>query len=416
MPLSSQRLEEDEKVTKCIVEVLSDTLSRPNSIPVTAECIRILKEDERVLAMLRHQNLLRELEELASKDKSRHKFNHEEGQGRWEEGEDSHSDNDDDDDDDEDKMEKRGKKAASAEQRDASKKADVDFNKRDEKKNNEEKKDQEEIVESEKLEEMEEEEREKIGKDDTKVILHKAKEIVDDEKEDDDDDDDKRSMQKKHFGEDERREHGKEHEAFKLKEMMEEAKEKHTKEMGLEKRHGEEEDEDEEEDDSEEEEEEEEHRHHEGHHGEHNEWEEEEDKKSGAQQLNARKRVDENASDEETAQFEAEEKGVKISNSHTHSHGGHGEKHLKPKMWEDKRHLHSGELDSEGEDDFKKRHHDGNPYLHKKHNHEEEEEEEEEEVEVESRKKNEKAELENLEEIELDLKRVAEKLRELRRG
>lgn len=55
----------------------------------------------------------------------------------------------------------------------------------------------------------------------------------------------------------------------------------------------------------------------------HQDWEDEEDegekKRRGADRA---KRVDEKASNEETAQFEEEEKGVKISNSKGHLHGG----------------------------------------------------------------------------------------------
>ncbi|KAG8514294.1 Chromogranin-A [Galemys pyrenaicus] len=57
-PLSSQ-------VMKCIVEVISDTLSKPSPLPVSQGCFQTLRGDERILSILRHQNLLKELQDLA---------------------------------------------------------------------------------------------------------------------------------------------------------------------------------------------------------------------------------------------------------------------------------------------------------------------------------------------------------------
>ncbi|EHB03639.1 Chromogranin-A [Heterocephalus glaber] len=53
------------EVMKCIVEVISDSLSKPSPMPVSQECLEILRGDERILSILRHQNLLRELQDLA---------------------------------------------------------------------------------------------------------------------------------------------------------------------------------------------------------------------------------------------------------------------------------------------------------------------------------------------------------------
>ncbi|NXJ73745.1 CMGA protein, partial [Trogon melanurus] len=53
-------------VMKCIVEVISDTLSKPNPLPISEECLETLREDERIISILRHQNLLRELQEIAA--------------------------------------------------------------------------------------------------------------------------------------------------------------------------------------------------------------------------------------------------------------------------------------------------------------------------------------------------------------
>ncbi|CAO2587173.1 Chga [Lemmus lemmus] len=53
------------QVMKCVVEVISDSLSKPSPMPVSPECLEILQGDERVLSILRHQNLLKELQDLA---------------------------------------------------------------------------------------------------------------------------------------------------------------------------------------------------------------------------------------------------------------------------------------------------------------------------------------------------------------
>lgn len=66
LPVSSLESEDDTKVMKCIVEVISDTLSKPNPVPVTQDCLETLRGDERIISILRHQNLLKELQELAA--------------------------------------------------------------------------------------------------------------------------------------------------------------------------------------------------------------------------------------------------------------------------------------------------------------------------------------------------------------
>ncbi|NXJ61897.1 CMGA protein, partial [Rostratula benghalensis] len=53
-------------VMKCIVEVISDTLSKPNPLPISDECLETLRGDERIISILRHQNLLKELQEIAA--------------------------------------------------------------------------------------------------------------------------------------------------------------------------------------------------------------------------------------------------------------------------------------------------------------------------------------------------------------
>ncbi|NXS15019.1 CMGA protein, partial [Neodrepanis coruscans] len=56
------------QVMKCIVEVISDTLSKPNPLPISEECLETLRGDERIISILRHQNLLKELQEIAAQE------------------------------------------------------------------------------------------------------------------------------------------------------------------------------------------------------------------------------------------------------------------------------------------------------------------------------------------------------------
>ncbi|XP_035000044.2 chromogranin-A [Hippoglossus stenolepis] len=66
LPVTSSQLEnEDVKVMKCVVEALADVLSRPHPIPVSQECLVILKTDDRLVTILRHHNFLKELQEIA---------------------------------------------------------------------------------------------------------------------------------------------------------------------------------------------------------------------------------------------------------------------------------------------------------------------------------------------------------------
>ncbi|NXP65900.1 CMGA protein, partial [Chloropsis cyanopogon] len=55
-------------VMKCIVEVISDTLSKPNPLPISEECLETLRGDERIISILRHQNLLKELQDIAAQE------------------------------------------------------------------------------------------------------------------------------------------------------------------------------------------------------------------------------------------------------------------------------------------------------------------------------------------------------------
>eukprot|EP00061_Rhincodon_typus_P010623 g35069.t1 len=65
-PVPIEQETADAKVMKCVVEVISDTLSKPSPLPVSQHCMEILRGDERIISVLRHQNLLRELQELAA--------------------------------------------------------------------------------------------------------------------------------------------------------------------------------------------------------------------------------------------------------------------------------------------------------------------------------------------------------------
>nr|XP_009935173.1 PREDICTED: chromogranin-A [Opisthocomus hoazin] len=68
LPVTNDMKKGDTKVMKCIVEVISDTLSKPNPLPISEECLETLRGDERIISILRHQNLLKELQEIAAQD------------------------------------------------------------------------------------------------------------------------------------------------------------------------------------------------------------------------------------------------------------------------------------------------------------------------------------------------------------
>ncbi|XP_041830966.1 chromogranin-A [Melanotaenia boesemani] len=66
LPVTSSQLENvDAEVMKCIVEALADVLSRPQLMPVSQECLITLKTDDRLVAILRHHNFLKELQDIA---------------------------------------------------------------------------------------------------------------------------------------------------------------------------------------------------------------------------------------------------------------------------------------------------------------------------------------------------------------
>ncbi|XP_061469235.1 chromogranin-A [Rhineura floridana] len=65
LPVTNPTTKDDAKVMNCIVEVISGIVSKPNPLPISQECLETLQGDERVLSILRHQNLLKELQEIA---------------------------------------------------------------------------------------------------------------------------------------------------------------------------------------------------------------------------------------------------------------------------------------------------------------------------------------------------------------
>ncbi|KAJ8269912.1 hypothetical protein GJAV_G00108160 [Gymnothorax javanicus] len=66
LPVSSHHVaKEDVKVMKCIVEVIADALAKPDPIPVSQDCLDTLRTDDRLISILRRQDFLDELREIA---------------------------------------------------------------------------------------------------------------------------------------------------------------------------------------------------------------------------------------------------------------------------------------------------------------------------------------------------------------
>lgn len=383
LSLAPQLSAEDEKVTKCITEILADTLSKPSPIPATSECMKILREDERVLAMLHHQHLLTELEELAHQENAKHRLGHEGNQDEW--GREAEV---------EEEIKKRGGKPTQQSEAASEKTQEQEGEEKEE-----EKQERKEYEKMEKTEEKVKEERVTHGN--LEAVEEQAKEVMDV----DDDDEEEVTRKKKsssetwssreYFGHTKKRRLSEP----KIRDMMVRGSHEDSR-SGLVKRHFRVED-DEAGDSSEEEPK---MFHHGGYPGgrHHEDWadEEEEEKRSSPT-----KRVAEKASDEETAQFE--EEGVKVSNAQSHHYGGW-------KPWqeeeegEEEKERHGGHHSKLARLDLKKRHQKDEVYWKGRH-HETDEEEK-------GTTRNEVQELEKLEEIERELKRAAEKLRELKRG
>ncbi|GCB80247.1 uncharacterized protein [Scyliorhinus torazame] len=371
-PLSSELDKEDEMVTRCIVEVISDTLSKPHPLPLSGECSRILREDERILAMVRHQNLLKELEELTHHEVTRESLPKKSNK-RW-----NYAPEESVELNEEDNMKKQhmlNKKDDASHRGRANAKNDVPLKRKE---------DMEKYEESEE-ENLKGQHDDKVmnGEDDTKKVMPESEEELSDE--------DKRSPEKRRRGSSEEDRLSNEDEqqdpdALKIDELIEKIAREEL-ELDEEKRADEK-------------------KHHSS---------EEDDFKKGNEgaRSNVKKRVEENASDEETDQFEAEENGVK-----TQQHQADDKHSHEKKSQEDKRH-HFLE-----EDMALNRHDNDREYPEKRHrgieNGEERDEEEidedEEEEEKERKQKYEEHKLKNLVGIEEELKKVAEKLRNIRRG
>ncbi|XP_054855518.1 coiled-coil domain-containing glutamate-rich protein 2 [Eublepharis macularius] len=388
LPLASQLSEEDEKVTRCITEVLADTLSKPSPVPVTSECMKILREDERVLAMLHHQHLLTELEDLAHQENAKHRLGHEDSRDSWErEGE------------EQEEVKKREARAGQQREATASEKMQ----------DGEWKEEGQGLKEFQKTEKIEEKLKEVSHGEDKQEALEEeaAKEEMEDEGEEDRlRKNKKRSSSEtwssqEYFGHVKNRGPG----GPKIREVMLQGNRDSIKRNGSDKKRPFELEGEEEVGDSSEEKPRSRYHHHGGRH--HEDWEDEEEEEKKRKMADLTKRVAEKASDEETAQFEEEEKGVKISNSKGQLHGGW-------KPWpEEEEEKEEGEMryghhHQPAGLDLKKRHWEDYP---KGRHHGREEDEGEREA-----GQNEAQELQKLEEIEYDLQKAAEKLQELKRG
>ncbi|XP_026569076.1 chromogranin-A [Pseudonaja textilis] len=65
LPVTNPTTQDDTKVMTCIAEVISNTVAKPKPLSISQECLEILQGDERIRSILRHQNLLKELQEIA---------------------------------------------------------------------------------------------------------------------------------------------------------------------------------------------------------------------------------------------------------------------------------------------------------------------------------------------------------------
>ncbi|XP_063794004.1 coiled-coil domain-containing glutamate-rich protein 2 [Pseudophryne corroboree] len=345
IPLSSKLSDEEEKVTRCILEVLAESLSTPGSDRVSSSCLRVLKEDERLISILRHQHLLRELEDLTHQEKSQQHGGQESSE--------------------EEELRKRANETPiPAPKRDTGTKRS----------------ESEESKEFEKIEKVEIKEKEHGTS-----AEEKAKELLEEEE------NEKRNAPMKRAA-------GQEKRAGKEVRGDVATKRKEKKHFS-----------DESEEDSEEGE------HDGGYHGNSNGWyhrnhEGWEEKKRGSQ-----RRMAEDPSQEETAQFESEDKGMKYFNTKTHMQGYHGE---------EKRHIHHPEeveVDRERgyngpeEDEIgRERYHpNGRP---ENHGHREEEEEEAEELEEMEEREEHRSQERDIQEVEEELRKAAERLQEIHQG
>lgn len=347
MPLSTRLSDEEEKVSRCILEVLAESLSKPHSGQVSSECLHLLKEDERVISMLRHQHLLRELEDLAH-----------EGKSPYREGENM-------DTSEEDELRKRSKEASAQPHKrgDAAKRG---------------------AEREESTEHQETKEFEKVEKVEIKEKNHGMSEEEKEKQMLEEDEDDKRSPPEKR-GKEERgsanqRTSESSPKGSSMKRFNEEGEDSSEEDEGEHGYDG---------------------NKHGWYHQSHEVWDE---KKRGSE-----KRMAEDPSEEETAQFETEDKGVKYFNSKTHMQGHHGEgkRHIYyPEERElEKERGHHGTL--EGELERERYYHNMRP---------ENQEQEERELEEMEEREGHRAKDQDLQEVERELRKAAERLQELHRG
>ncbi|XP_040262438.1 coiled-coil domain-containing glutamate-rich protein 2 isoform X1 [Bufo bufo] len=325
-PLSSQLSQEEEKVTRCIMEVLSESLSSSGPKRVSSSCIQILKEDERLISMLRHQHLLRELEDLTDQEKSQL-------------------------DAERDSIEEEEIKKRTSETHIPPPKRDLKPKRGSE---------NEESKEFEKIENVQVKEKEKEHGTSAEEKVNKLLE----------EEEDKRNAPAKR-GSDASKRDG--------KEVRREDKKQFSNESD--------------EDSSEERE------HEQGHHGPLNGWYHRNHEGWEERKRGSLRRMAEDPSQEETAQFESEDRGMKYFNAKTHMHGFHGE---------DKRHVHHPDnaYYNDEENEMERHHYNGN-YEHR---------EEEEERELEEEREEHRAKERDIQEVEEELRKAAEQLEELHRG
>ncbi|KAJ6663701.1 hypothetical protein lerEdw1_009780 [Lerista edwardsae] len=388
LPLAPQLSAEDEKVTKCITEILADTLSKSSPMPATNECMKVLREgsvsDERILAMLHHQHLLTELEDLAHQENTKHRLGREGSLDEWE-GEEKVPEE-----------VKRDRKPA--QQREAA-------SERTEEQEGGQKEEKQDLKEYEKTEETEEEvKEERVSHGNQEAGEEQAREVVDEEEEEDEARKKKKRSSSETWSSKEYFGHVKKREP-RVREMMVRGSHENSRRTGLAKRHFRVE-EDEEGESSEEEPKK---FHHGGQH--HEAWAEEEEQEE-KKRFSPAKRVAEKASDEETAQFE--EEGVKVSNAQSHHYGGWKpwQEAVEEEAEEEKEGgtRHGGHRSRPASLALKKRHQKDEAYWEGRHHSHEGEAEDK------AAPRNEVQEREKLEEIERELKRATEKLRELTRG
>uniref|UniRef100_A0A8C5S4D9 Chromogranin A n=1 Tax=Laticauda laticaudata TaxID=8630 RepID=A0A8C5S4D9_LATLA len=369
LPVPSQLPKDDETMIKCISEILADTLSRSSPMPVTSDCMKVLREDDRVLTMLHHRHLLTELEELAHQENTKHLLAQESNHNSQEEKQQGEVKKRD---------EPAQQKVAAPEkvEEHASEKKEEEGKKKEEKAKTSKEK-TEVSRDEDALEVQDEEEEGKIKKRISSETWHS----------------------KEYFG------HIKERGSRqpKIQKGMLQADEGGLERQEMGKRMDEEEG-----DDTSEEEEKK--KYHRGGHSNDEKWEGEERRPSVA------KRVAEKASDEETAQFE-EEKGLKSPKAKAHLHKGW-------KPWqeeaeeEEENHnkVRHGHHRPSVDLDLKKRYWKDPVDLRGRHPASEEEEEEEEEEQEKDTQQRKVPEVEKLEEIERELKWAADELEELQKG